>query len=312
MREIATQAIHPQRLVDARVVAAVEATQPLPEGPKIPLLVSRLALGVRLSLLLRQAVQPPGNAEQLRTPSAAVVVVAAAHLGGFAGQRVVVANRVREWPARPVSRDPGVQRCVTLCPTRDEALPARALQLTLGVLHTVVDARELPRVADAQVASLGGRRLDRRDPLAAPRDVAWVFALEQIFHRDVACVAGRAAGVADGHDEIAIVEPRRRHGEEVFGLVGHVVRRVVGRFAIRRHVGAEEREVARVPRPTPVVDVAAIAADGVRGRVDEPDVADLQVLHELVLKAAEEGTHAASMTRVGLAFLRERLGADLR
>ena len=123
----------------------------------------------------------------------------------------------------------------------------------------------------------------------------------------MAGVARGAAGVAHRHHEVAVVEPAGRYGEVVRRLVGHVVRRMVRGVARRRDIRAVEGEVARVPGPAPVVDVAAVAADGVRRCVDEAQVADFEVLDELVLQTAEEAAHPAPMTRVGLAFLHRGL-----
>ena len=182
-------------------------------------------------------------------------------------------------------------------------------ELTFEVLHAVVDARQLPRVADAQVASLRGGVLDHRDPFTASRDIPRVLPLEEVLHGDMAGVARGAAGIAHGHHEVAVVEPGGRYGEVVRRLVGHVVRRMVRRFARRRDIRAVEGEVARVPRPAPIVDVAAVAADGVRRCVDEAQVADFEVLDQLVLQTPEEAAHPAPMTRVGLAFLHDGLAS---
>jgi hypothetical protein len=68
-------------------------------------------------------------------------------------------------------------------------------------------------------------------------------------------------------------------------------------------VGAQQREVAGVPRPHPVVDLAAELADRRRRGVDQADVAELAVGEALVLAAAVEGGDLAAQRRPRLLAL---------
>mmetsp|Transcript_6959 Transcript_6959/g.29382 ORF Transcript_6959/g.29382 Transcript_6959/m.29382 type:complete len:371 (+) Transcript_6959:2248-3360(+) len=113
-------------------------------------------------------------------------------------------------------------------------------------------------------------------------------------------VAVGAAWVAGDHDEVALVQWAGRHLQVVLGREGLVVLAVVGRLAVRADVGAVEAVVAGVARPHPVVGIATEAAHHVGRCVHEAHVADLELLDQLVLQAAEEGVDVAAVALVGL------------
>ena len=96
--------------------------------------------------------------------------------------------------------------------------------------------------------------------------------------------------------------------------IGHVFFGVVRRLPVRAHVGAVESEVAGMTRPAPVVDVAAILADGVGRRIYDAHVANLQALDQLVLQPAEKRCGLTAIAGFRLAFADHGLAAllDLR
>ena len=85
-----------------------------------------------------------------------------------------------------------------------------------------------------------------------------------------------------------------------------IVSGVIRRLPIRPHVGAVEGEVAGMPRPAPVIDIAAVLADGVRRRIGDAHVADFQAPDDLVLQAAEERRRLTAVARFRLAFRDQR------
>src|SRR5262249_26563853 len=86
----------------------------------------------------------------------------------------------------------------------------------------------------------------------------------------------RPARIARDEHEIALRERLLRDAEVVRRMVRHVVGRVVRGLAVLANVRAEERNVAGVTRPAPVVDLAAIVAYADGGRPHEAHVADLE------------------------------------
>ena len=120
-------------------------------------------------------------------------------------------------------------------------------------------------------------------------------------------VARGASGVAGHHHEVALAQRLVGEAQPLLRLVGHIVLGVGGRLAVLAHVGAVEGEVAGVPRPHPVVDLAAVRADAALWGIDQAHVADLEVLEQAVGVAAGEAVQAAAVAGIGLARGHQRL-----
>ncbi len=98
-----------------------------------------------------------------------------------------------------------------------------------------------------------------------------------------------------GHDhDLAGARAGRVHGEMVPGLERDVRPVEGGGLAVLAHVGPVEGEVAGMAGPAPVVGLAAEVADRRRGRVDEPDVLQLDLGDLEPPEPLEEGRHAAA------------------
>jgi hypothetical protein len=68
----------------------------------------------------------------------------------------------------------------------------------------------------------------------------------------------------------------------------HVIRREIRGFAVLPDVSAEEREIAAVARPCPVIYLPSEIPDGTARSVYETHIPDLQVLDELILGVSEK------------------------
>ncbi len=75
------------------------------------------------------------------------------------------------------------------------------------------------------------------------------------------------------------------------GLVGNVVGRVIGRFAVVTGIHAEDGKVAGVAGPHPVVGVVAEFTDAAGGRTHKAHVGKLFVAYEEVLVAGKVVAH---------------------
>ena len=172
-------------------------------------------------------------------------------------------------------------------------------QLALPLLPCVGDRGVFGGVMDAQ------RRvalLCRGDDVEAPRadgDLGRVGALGDVSHGVREDVLLRIAGEAVDHREIPLFDPGGRDGEMPLGAVGNILGRVGGGLVVLAGVDAEEREVARVAGPYPVVGVAAELADRRGRRADQAYVVELLVDEQKLLVAV---VHLLDRGLVALAF----------
>ena len=120
-------------------------------------------------------------------------------------------------------------------------------------------------VVDAQRRIALLRRRDDVETARADGDFRRVRTLGDVGHGVGENVLLRVAGEAVNHREVALSDPRGRDFEMPLGFVGHVVGRIGRGFVVPAGIDAEQREVARVAGPYPVVGVAAELADR-RGR----------------------------------------------
>src|SRR3569623_1804067 len=184
-----------------------------------------------------------------------------------------------------------------------------ALVLLEAVLRELLERRRL----DRGLALVRRVRLREVVQLLQVGGEVRVVPLELVVKLARRLVAVRAARVAGDHHEVVGLEARGRDVQPVLGMERHVVGAGIGRLAVLADVRAEERPVAGVARPLPVVDLAAVVADRARRRVDEADVLDVEDLVQRVLGAAEERRHLATQLRaILLARVEQVLRALLR
>jgi hypothetical protein len=160
----------------------------------------------------------------------------------------------------------------------------------------------LPADLIASVGAVLAETLEQRDLLLVERDLAAVVPVRGLLGLGGGLEPLRAPRVAGDQHEAVGRRLVARDLEVVFGLVRHVVRAEVGRLAVLADVRAQEREVAGVARPLPVVDLAAVVADARRRRVHQAHVADLDLLDLEELRALEvAGDRAADLRTARLA-----------
>ncbi len=107
-------------------------------------------------------------------------------------------------------------------------------------------------------------------------------------------------GIAEEEDEVVLPDALGRDLEEALRLVRDVGRGEIGRAAVGPDVSPEEREVAGVARPHPVVLFAAELADGPGWHIDQPDVLEIGIEEEDVGLAGEHLRDLGPLARVGL------------
>ena len=109
-------------------------------------------------------------------------------------------------------------------------------------------------------------------PLAADEDPLGILDPEQVVDLVRGGVTLRRAGESHDHGKVALVVTVERDLEELLGLVGDIFGRIVGRTVVLAGIDAEDREIARMTRPHPVVGVAAELADRRGGRTHQTHV----------------------------------------
>ena len=116
-----------------------------------------------------------------------------------------------------------------------------------------------------------------------------------------------AAGESHDHGEVVLLHTFRGERQPALGAQGHVVGRVGSGLAVGVGIDAEEREVARVAGPDPVVGVGAELSDRRGGSTHEAHVAIDLLGEHIVDVAAIEGLdlhlNAGMLLEVGLARL---------
>ena len=168
---------------------------------------------------------------------------------------------------------------------RHRAEPLQPQQLALPFFPCVGDRSVFGGVADAgrRVGLL--RRRDDSQPSCAQVDLHRVRPFDDIGHgvgRDV--LLGVARKTVD-HREVALADSLRGDGEVARRAVGYVFAAEFRRSVLAVGIDAEEREVARMARPHPVVGIAAELADRRGRRPDQPHVVELLVDEEELLVA---------------------------
>ena len=109
--------------------------------------------------------------------------------------------------------------------------------------------------------------------------------LGRLLHLRISLVPLRASRVTGHENQVPRLDAFRRDLEPVLRLERNVVLGEYSRLPVLADVGAQETPVARVPRPSPVVGLAAEYADSLGGRVDQAHVLDLHLRDLEVLQA---------------------------
>ena len=187
-----------------------------------------------------------------------------------------------------------------------DAVAGEPLDLAAGVRLGVRVALDRPGDAQGGVGVPLPLRLEDRDQVRVGPRPERVEPPLQVLDRRGGQVALGPPGVAGDHHDVALGDPLRRDAEPPLRAVRDVLLRVRCRLAVGGDVDPEDREVARVARPAEVVVLAAELADPAGRGVDEPHVAELDLLHQAVGAPVLEGRDGAAPVGLLLA-----LGDDL-
>ena len=171
---------------------------------------------------------------------------------------------------------------------RHRAEPLQPQQLALPFFPCVGDRSVFGGVADAgrRVGLL--RRRDDFQPSCAQVDLHRVRPFDDIGHGVGRDVLLRVARKTVDHREVALADSLRRDGEVARRAVGYVFAAEFRRSVLAVGIDAEEREVARMARPHPVVGIAAELADRRRRSCHETDVGVVAVYEQEILIAVKE------------------------
>ena len=305
---IAGQQRRQQALLDRRIVAALDLAQGAGDQLLVALLVAVLAFGVRLGALVRQPLQAQCRTHQLglRLDQAEqqVALAGGVAVGDRRHRRVDLrAQRLRH--VLPVQ--PGQHRRFILLPHADRVAALEAFQLAAVALDAVLQRLQLRGVADLRLRVLLAGVLEHVLQLLHRRHRCGQAPLHLVGELGGAAVAVGDAGITGQHHVVAGVDAFAGDPEVRGRRVGPVVLRVVRRLAVRPDVGAQHGEVAAVARPHEVVHLVAVVADRARRRVDQPHVAQLQLLHQIEIAAIEHGGDAAAHAGFALAGGDQRL-----
>ena len=99
-----------------------------------------------------------------------------------------------------------------------------------------------------------------------------IYHIAHIFDFPRSIVTICRTGKSHNHSIIVLGNAFQRDIEVTFGFHRHIVGTVLGRFSVGSGVHAEEREVARVARPHPVVGIGTEFTDRRRGRTHHTHV----------------------------------------
>ena len=300
--EILIEEQQPFGLVHRGIIAPVERLQTLPEEGHVAVLIARLALGIGLLAFLRQAIDALGGGEQLRIGRVIVPEIGPRRRGALVGQRRELRDRGAIGRAGAIASDPFGQPGFARAAAIDQPDAACALDLSAQVLFVIVEPRKPRFVFDPRIRACRSRRFDRVDPFVEQSHEGGILPVEGVLDLGQHGIALGRPGIARSHHEIAFLQAARADLEMMLGPVGDVLLGIVRRGTVGGDIGAVEGEIAGVARPLPVVDVAAVFADRIRRRIDQPHIAHFEPLDQLVLRATVEAGDQAAIARVLLAF----------
>ena len=299
--------------VHAGVVAAIHLRHCAFNLRLVALLVAGLAVAVGAGALDRVAVQAHGQTHRTLAVQLTQDQIALAGIAGLAGHfHQLGIGRQRRLAGLALVAQPFQHRGFLLALARGGVHARETLELAVIVLRRVAPAAHGGGIAHGDfriVAPLGLHQVDQRLVVAADDRVGPLLGLFKLSHQRIAV---GAAGITRGHDEIAIAQRPVGEAQPVLRRVGHVVLGVVGRLAVRTHVGTVEGEVTGVARPHPVVHLAAEIADAARRRVHQAHVADFHVAEQAVFVTAVEGVQAAAVALLVLAVGNQPLFNELQ
>ena len=293
----ATEQHAQQRLLHQRVVAALDLFELAFDQGQVARLVAALAAFVRLDRFDPQPFQLQGRTQQLGLGEQRQQQVALAHRRGLGQQP---AHRL---DIAACGRLGGRQHRLLVGPAQSHRVAAQqSFQFAGGALAVVLQRLHLGGVAGGGVGIAGAAAFNRRQQLVEdlhPRRQR----PSGLFAEFVgAAVAEGGARVAGEHGEVAFARPVAGHLQVRGVPVGHVVGRIGGRLAVAADVGTQQGEVAGVARPHEVVDLVAEVADAARRRVDQAQVAQLQLADPEEIGAVVHVGHAAADPGLALAF----------
>jgi len=291
---------HPDRAIYRRIEAPLQRLQPLLEKCHVALLEARFSLGIRLALLVGQAIQTLRRRQQAGTGGIVVIPGSTRGLRIFQAQGIEPGQGFGKARIRRLGSDPVTQRRFALTPAIDQACAPRPFDLAAEILHRIVEPGQQTLVLDACIRALGRSLLDGPDPAFEHPDAIRIAPAKGVLDLDQPGIALGRTRIAGQHDEITLVETSRRNLQKMPGLERNIGCCIRGAVALCVDIGPIECKVARVPRPHPVVDIATVAADIVTGRVGQAHILDLEPVDQLVLQTAKETRHLAAVT--GLLF----------
>ena len=173
----------------------------------------------------------------------------------------------------------------------DGTQTAQPQHLTLPLLPSVGYRCVLRGVLYAHGGILGLRSRDYVQPLRAQRYLHRVRHLGNILHGIRRDILLRRAGEPVYHGEVTLPDTARRDRKVTLRTVGDVILRIRGRAVIRIGIDAEDREVARMSRPHPVVGIAAELAYRRGRRTHKAHVAEDIIYEEELLVAVVHLLH---------------------
>ncbi len=300
-----------QRLLDRLGIAALHALQAGADQRLVTQLVARLAFGIGLAALQRQALQAQGGVEDLGAAEGGDELVTLPGRGGFGEHRLCRLDVGEDRRRVPLLAQPGQHRRLFRGTDLDRIAALQPFQLAPGALEPVLQAGHRRGVADLQLRLAVRPGGDGVEQAVVERHARRQLPLDLLLELGGHAVAEGPARVAGEHREVTLGHGRGGHLQVRRRGVGHVVGRMVRRAPVRPHVGTQQGEVAAVARPHEVVDLAAVAADRIRRRVRQPDVAQLQLRDQVEVHAVVHVDHAAAVARHLLAFGDQRLARGL-
>ena len=183
---------------------------------------------------------------------------------------------------------PSVEAALLLALLAERAQTFQPPALALPLFPRVGHRGMLRRVADARIGILGLLLAHDVETHRPQRDLVRVASIQQIVDRIGQNVLLGLPRKPVYERKVALAQSARRNRERATRTERHVIFRVVGRSIVGPRIDAEQRKVARMARPHPVVGIAAELADRRRRSRHETDVGVVAVYEQEILIAIEK------------------------
>ena len=183
---------------------------------------------------------------------------------------------------------PSVEAALLLALLAERAQTFQPPALALPLFPRVGHRGMLRRVADARIGILGLLLAHDVETHRPQRDLVRVASIQQIVDRIGQNVLLGLPRKPVYERKVALAQSARRNRERATRTERHVIFRVVGRSIVGPRIDAEQRKVARMARPHPVVGIAAELADRRRRSCHETDVGVVAVYEQEILIAVKE------------------------